>query len=362
MSADSLKRTPLYDWHVAKGARVVPFAGWEMPVQYTGIIEEHKATRTAVGLFDVSHMGELLVTGPDARRFLDYLLPNKIAKLAPGKIIYSPMCYEDGGTVDDVMVYAIHSEKFLICVNASNTDRDFEWISGHAVDFDCVVTNVSADYFQLALQGPAWRQVAEVCFPDVKEFPPRFSFAEIEFAGETLILSRSGYTGEDGLEIYGPPALAATLADLLLLHGEPLGLKPAGLGARDSLRLEAGLPLYGHELSEQISPVEAGLGWTVDWTKERFIGRDALHRQKAESTRRVVFFVLDDRRIARQDTPVLDVHGSEVGKVLSGTLSPMLNQPIGSALVNRSALQGALQVSLRGNSVSLQLKKPPLHL
>jgi aminomethyltransferase len=342
---------------------MVPFAGWQMPVQYSGIIEEHKATRTAAGLFDVSHMGELLVSGPEARLFLNYLLPNKVARLAPGKILYSPICYENGGTVDDVMVYAIHSEKFLICVNASNTDRDMEWISRHAKGYDCVVTDVSAEYFLLALQGPAWRKIAEICFPDVNEFPPRFSFSEINFEGETLILSRTGYTGEDGLEIYGSPAVAVKVADLLVAKGEEFGLKLAGLGSRDSLRLEAGLPLYGHELSEQISAVDAGLGWTVDWSKEDFIGRKELHRQKeGGSSHRVVFFVLDDRRIARQGTPVLNDQGQEVGQVLSGTLSPMLNKPIGSALIERSALKGNLHVSLRGNTIPLNLKKPPLHL
>lgn len=367
MSVD-LKRTPLYDWHVSNGARIVPFAGWEMPVQYTGILEEHKATRTGAGLFDVSHMGELRVAGKDARRFLDYLLPNKLSKLAPGKVIYSPMCYENGGVVDDLMVYAIHSEEFLICVNASNTDRDFEWISGKTEGYDLEVSNVSSDYFQLALQGPSWRVIAEKVFPGIDEFPPRFSFSEIEYEGNTLILSRTGYTGEDGLEIYGPPALAVHMASRIVEAGQDHGLKLVGLGARDSLRLEAGLPLYGHELSEEISPLESGLSWTIDWKKPDFIGRASLLAQKENGIpRKVVYFYTEDRRIARQDTPVLRASVDEreevvTGKVLSGTLSPILNKPIGSALIESTSLKEPLIVSLRGNQIPLFLKKPPLHL
>lgn len=363
-----LKRTPLYDWHVSKGARIVPFAGWEMPVQYTGILEEHKATRTTAGLFDVSHMGELRVVGKDARRFLDYLLPNRLSKLAPGKVLYSPMCYENGGVVDDLMVYALHSEEFLLCVNASNTDRDFEWITSKTEGYDLEVTNVSEDYFLLALQGPSWRAIAAKVFPGVDEFPPRFSFSEIQYEGNTLMLSRTGYTGEDGVEIYGPPALAVQVANRLVEEGEEHGLKLVGLGARDSLRLEAGLPLYGHELSEEISPLESGLGWTIDWKKEDFIGRDSLLAQKEKGIpRKVVYFYTEDRRIARQDTPVLKASAEAIedevtGKVLSGTLSPILNKPIGSALIETASLKEPLIVSLRGNQIPLFLKKPPLHL
>lgn len=364
--SSELKRTPLFDWHVSKGARIVPFAGWEMPVQYSGILEEHKATRTAATLFDVSHMGELLVEGSDARRFLDYVLPNKVSKLAPGKILYSPMCYENGGVVDDLMVYAVTAEKFLICVNASNTDRDFEWISSKTEGYAVTVTDVSSEYFLLALQGPSWRAIAESIFKDTGEFPPRFSFSEVEYEGHRLIFSRTGYTGEDGLEIYGPADLAVRIADKIVEAGEAHGLKLAGLGARDSLRLEAGLPLYGHELSEEISPLEAGLGWTIDWSKDHFIGHDALRAQKQNGIpRKVMFFYTDDRRIARQDTPVFTVSEGEekvVGKVLSGTQSPILNKPIGSALVESASLKSPLMVSLRGHQIALTQKKPPLHL
>lgn len=347
---------------------MVPFAGWEMSVQYSGILEEHKAVRTKAGLFDVSHMGEIEVTGSQARDFLDYLLPNRVGKLAVGKVLYSPLCQENGGVLDDLLVYAMASDRFLLCVNASNTESDYAWISGQAERFECSVHNVSASWFQLALQGPAWRAVMTSAFPKYESFPPRFRFETMAWEGAELLVSRTGYTGEDGLEIYGPPELAVKLADLLMDAGEEHGLVPAGLGARDSLRLEAGLPLYGHELSEDISPLEAGIGWTVHLEKEDFIGRSALADQKERGLeRKVVYFTTEDRRIARQDTPVWEATGAEaevrqVGKVLSGTLSPILNRPIGSALVETSALDQPMMVQLRGHQIPLILKKPPLHL
>jgi len=359
-------RTPLYDWHGRHGARFVPFGGWEMPVQYTGILEEHRATRTAAGLFDVSHMGEAVVSGPQATDFLDHVCTNRLADLAVGRARYTLLCAPDGGVVDDIIVYRTGPQSYLLCLNAGNTPGDIAWLSGHAKRFDCAFRDASADYAQLALQGPRAVEIATrlapstVCLADV----PRFSFVEILLSGAPMLASRTGYTGEDGFEFYLRPDQAATFADALLEAGADLGLKPCGLGARDSLRLEAGLPLYGHEISREISPIQAGLGWAVKLDKPGgFIGRDALAAEVAAGpASRVVFFVLDDRRVARADM-VVSSAGQPVGKILSGTVSPMLNQPIGSALVKRAALEAkaALTVEVRGAAIPLRLAKPPLH-
>ncbi len=363
---DALSRTPLYEWHLRHGARMVPFAGWEMPVQYTGILEEHRATRTAAGLFDVSHMGEALVSGPQAVEFLDQVATNRLADLAVGRARYTLLCAPDGGVVDDIIVYRTGPQAFLLCLNAGNTPGDVAWLQSQAAKFDCVFRDASADYAQLALQGPHAVEIAMRLAPATVRLTdvPRFSFVEIVLSGTSILASRTGYTGEDGFEFYLPPDQASAFADALLKAGADLGLKPCGLGARDSLRLEAGLPLYGHEISREISPLQAGLGWAVKLDKPGgFIGRDVLAAEAAaQPARRVVFFILDDRRMARADM-VISANGKPAGKVLSGTLSPVLNQPIGSALVERGALDSGamLTVDIRGAAIPLRLAKPPLH-
>ncbi|HVU39110.1 MAG TPA: glycine cleavage system aminomethyltransferase GcvT, partial [Opitutales bacterium] len=342
------------------------FSGWEMPVQYTGIIEEHKAARTAAGLFDVSHMGEALVSGPQALEFLDYVATNRLADLAVGRARYTLLCAPDGGVVDDIIVYRTGPQDFLLCLNAGNTPGDVAWLKTQAAKFDCEFKDASAKYAQLALQGPRAVEIAAGLAPANVRLAdvPRFSFVEIVLAGVPLLASRTGYTGEDGFEFYLPPDQAEAFADALLEAGAPAGLKPCGLGARDSLRLEAGLPLYGHEISREISPIQAGLGWAVKLDKPGgFIGRDALAAETAAKPARcVIFFVLDDRRMARADM-VVSADGRPVGKILSGTLSPILNQPIGSALVARAALDSgaSLTVDIRGTAIPLRLAKPPLH-
>lgn len=364
--SDALLRTPLYAWHLRHGARMVPFAGWEMPVQYTGILEEHRATRTAAGLFDVSHMGEALVSGPQAVDFLDHVVTNRLADLAVGRARYTLLCTPDGGVVDDIIVYRTGPQSFLLCLNAGNTPGDIAWLQKHAAKFDCSFTDASADYAQLALQGPKAVEIASLLAPSTVRLTdvPRFSFVEIRLGGTTVLASRTGYTGEDGFEFYLPPAQAEAFADDLLKVGTALGLKPCGLGSRDSLRLESGLPLYGHEISREISPLQAGLGWAVKLDKAGgFIGRDALAAEAAaKPAKRVVFFILDDRRMARADM-VVSANGQPVGKVLSGTLSPMINQPIGSALVESTALDAKtpLTVDIRGAALPMRLAKPPLH-
>jgi aminomethyltransferase len=361
----ALSRTPLYAWHARQGARFVPFAGWEMPVQYTGILEEHRAVRAGAGLFDVSHMGEALVTGPAAAAYLDHVATNRLADLAPGRARYTLLCAPDGGVVDDIIVYRLGETEFLLCLNAGNTPGDVAWLQAQVAGFDAVVRDVSADYAQLALQGPRALEIAaRLAGGAGLAALPRFGFVQTTLAGVPGLVSRTGYTGDDGIEIYTPPAPAETLAEALLAAGRDLGLRPCGLGARDSLRLEAGLPLYGHEISREISPLQAGLGWAVKLAKTGgFIGCDALAAEAAAGpARRVVFFTLDDRRLARAGMAVL-VAGQPVGTVLSGAMSPVLNKPIGSALVDRAALDGGaeLAVDLRGAAVPLRVARPPLH-
>lgn len=364
---EELLQTPLKDFHTRHGARLVPFGAWALPVQYTGIIEEHLAVREAAGLFDVSHMGEAVVTGPGAAAFLDRLLTNAIGNLGIGQARYSLMCRPDGGTIDDLIVYRRGPEDFFICLNAANTDTDMAWMETQAGDWPgarVTVENVSGRFAQLALQGPRSMEIlARVSALDPHTLP-RMGWTDAEVAGcPNVMVARTGYTGEDGVELYLPPSLAPGCAERIWEVGQSLGLRLSGLGARDSLRLEAGYPLYGHELSETITPLQAGLGWAVKWDKPGgFIGQSALQKEKATGpTRRLIHFILEDRRIARAGTPVLNTAGTEVGAVCSGTLSPVLNRPIGSALIAATARGQELSVDLRGHRAVLRITKPPLH-
>jgi len=363
---ESLKRTPLHAFHTDHGARMVPFAGWEMPVQYTSIMEEHRAVREAAGLFDVSHMGEVRVHGKEARAYLDRLVTNKVDRLEEGKALYTVMCYNDGGVVDDLIIYQVGDEEYLLCINASNVEKDLEWMEGQAVGFDCLVDDVSDQFGLLALQGPKALEIFhEACGQDISDLG-RFQFRQGMFFETHAMISRTGYTGEDGVEIYLSAAEAARVANRLVESGKPHGLHLAGLGARDSLRLEAGFPLYGHEISSEIDPLTGGLGWVVKFNKESdFTGRKALLAKKeAGLAEQVAFFILEDRRIAREGTNVLDAAGKTCGRVLSGTQSPVLRKPIGSALLSRARLETGeeLFVDIRKNRIPLIITKPPLHL
>jgi aminomethyltransferase len=356
-----LKRTPLRDFHAINGARLVDFAGWEMPVQYRSILEEHKAVRRSAGMFDVSHMGEVDVRGPGALAFLQHLVPNDVSKLHPGRVLYSPMCYPNGGVVDDLLVYMRGEADYFLCINAGNIDKDLAWIREQSAGFDVSLDDRSESTALIAIQGPRAAEIVQ-CLTGAKLGTIRYyHFAEGTVAGIHCTLSRTGYTGEDGFELYHAAGDAAALADALLQTGKVHGMELAGLGARDSLRLEAGYPLYGHELSADISPLEAGLGWTVKLDKGcDFTGRAALLAQKeAGPARRVVFFRTGDRRIVRADTPVLAEDGTSAGRVLSGTLSPILNEAIGSALVASSASKQPLAVDIRGAKIPLMVVKPP---
>jgi aminomethyltransferase len=356
-----LKRTPLRDFHAAQGGRLVDFAGWEMPVQYRSILEEHKAVRRAAGLFDVSHMGEVDVRGPDAAKFLNHLVTNDVAKLFPGRVLYSPMCYANGGVVDDLLVYMRGPEDFLLCINAGNIDKDLAWIREQAKPFHVAITDRSADYALLAIQGPRAAEIVQSLTGARLGLVKYYHFVEGTVAGVQCLISRTGYTGEDGFELYHATGDAVALATAVLEAGKPRGLELAGLGARDSLRLEAGYPLYGHEITADISPLTAGLGWTVKLDKGAdFVGRAALLAEKQNgAAQKVVFFRTGDRRIVRAETPVLGPDGSTAGRVVSGTLSPLLNEAIGSALVTTTAAAQPLSVDIRGTRLNLQLVKPP---
>lgn len=340
---------------------MVDFAGWEMPVQYRSILEEHKAVRRTAGLFDVSHMGEVDVRGPEAARFLSRLVTNDLSKMYPGRIVYSPMCDPQGGVVDDLLVYMRGPDDYFLCINAGNIAKDLEWIQEQSAGFDVTITDRCEDYALLAVQGPQATAIVQSLTGAKLDLVRYYHFVEGTVAGVQCIISRTGYTGEDGFELYHAAGDATVLAEAIMAAGLPLGMELAGLGARDSLRLEAGYPLYGHELTSEISPLAAGLGWTVKLAKpDGFIGSDALAAEKAAGTSpQVVFFKTGDRRIVRAETPVLGADGAVVGKVLSGTLSPILNEAIGSALVERAAVGGELKVDIRGTLIGLQPVKPP---
>jgi aminomethyltransferase len=360
----SLRRTCLHAFNAARGARFVDFAGWEMPVQFRSILEEHRVVRTAVGLFDVSHMGEIAVRGPGAEAALDRLVTNEVAKLAPGRVLYSPMCHPHGGVVDYLLIYHRQPDEYLICVNASNAAKDFAWIREHAADERCTVEDVSSKWGLIALQGPGAGATLQPLTPATLGDLKYYHFVEDKVAGISCLISRTGYTGERGFELFCPWEETETIATALENSGRNHGLAPCGLGARDSLRLEAGFSLYGHEINDEITPIQAGLDWTVKLHKASpFFGREVLTKEKANGpARRVAFFRTGDRRIVRADTPVL-AGGATVGRVLSGTLSPMLNESIGSALVDAPALAAAhanpLTVDLRGQRVVLHLTRPP---
>ena len=330
-----------------------------MPVQYRSILEEHRAVRSAAGLFDVSHMGEVRVSGAQSTEFLNHLVTNDVTRLTPGRVLYTPMCLPSGGVVDDLLISCLGPSDYLLCVNASNRDKDLAWMNEQAAGYDCTIQDLSDAYGLLAIQGPRADAIIGRLTRVALDGLRYYSFAEGEVAGASCLISRTGYTGERGFEVFCPAEQATPLAEAILEAGESEGLVLAGLGARDSLRLEAGFSLYGHEISELISPIEAGLEWTVKFAKDGFIGRQALLRQRDEGTpSKVVFFKTGDRRIVRAGTTVF-AGVREVGRVLSGTLSPMLNEAIGSMHVLTDCIDEDLTVDLRGHLQLLLKTKPP---
>ena len=371
-SVPTLQRTPLYETHRALGAKMMPFGGFEMPVQYSGILDEHQAVREAAGLFDVSHMGEVLVRGPQALGFVQHLVTNDASTLYDGRAMYTVMCNADGRAVDDLLVYRLGEETYLLVINASNIEKDLAHI--YAVhergDFDCTVEDVSELMGLLALQGPkAFDIIAEVTDLPVSDIK-YYHFMRPEpgaFLGcEKVMLSHTGYTGEPGLEIYCEAEKLGDVWDALMEAGAAHGLRPAGLGARDTLRLEAGFCLYGHELTEKTTPLEAGLGWVVKLDTDDFVGRGALAAQKEQGiARKLVGFVLDERGIPRQGYPLVDADGKPVGEVTSGSQSPVLGQGIGLGYVPNdpsfTAPGSTIGVSVRGRVLPATVTKPPFH-
>jgi aminomethyltransferase len=355
------KRTPLYADHARLGARFVPFGGWDMPVQYSGILAEHAAVRTAAGLFDVSHMGEVELRGPGALAAAQEMTANDVARLADGQAQYSLLLLPDGGIVDDIMVYRLGAERILLCINAANVDKDVAWIRAHAGTAE--VVDRSAETGLLALQGPkATGVLARLTATDVAALP-RFACAEVEIAGRRVLAARTGYTGEDGWELFVANADASPLWNALLEAGAADGLVPVGLGARDTLRLEAALPLYGNDLDETTTPLEARLGWVVHFDKPSFVGRDALLAQReAGVQRRLCGFTIAERGIARPGQAIL-VDGREVGRVTSGTHSPTLGKAIGLGYVPPDcAHAGAeLGIDIRGRTTRATVTPLPFY-
>jgi aminomethyltransferase len=355
-------RTPLYDSHVKAGGRIVEFAGWEMPVQYIGILDEHEAVRTRAGLFDVSHMGEVVFRGPRAAEALGRLFTNDLSKLADGQAQYGCLCRPSGGIVDDVIVYRRGAEDWLVCVNAGNRQKDFEWLrAGEGPG--CAVRNESDDWAQIAIQGPKAAGIVQRLSKDDLLGVKTFHFRPAEVAGVSCIAARTGYTGEDGFELFCLPDKAARLWDALIAGGAADGLIPAGLGARDSLRLESAYRLYGSDMDDETTPLEAGLAWVVKLDKGDFIGRDALLAQKAAGLpKKLVGFTLTERGIPRHGYPVLR-EGKVVGVVTSGTQSPSLKIPVGLAYVPvELAVEGAtFAVEIRGRAVAAKAVKTPFY-
>lgn len=359
-----MKKTVLNQVHHQAGARMVEFGGWEMPVQYSGVIAEHMAVREAAGLFDVSHMGEVEVSGPQAFDFLQYATTNDVAALADGQVQYTALCYPTGGVVDDLTLYRFAADNYLLCVNAANTDKDFAWLQQLQAESnfsDLKLINRSAEYAQLALQGPqAEKILAELTETDLSAIK-YYWFTEGVVADAATIISRTGYTGEDGFELYCPTADAVKLWQALMTAGQSLGLLPTGLGARDTLRLEKAYALYGHEITADILPLEARLAWITKLKKGEFVGSQALLAAKqAGLKRKLIGLKLTESGVPRESYPVLCA-GREVGYVTSGTMSPCLRKGIALALVETEIADGqqTLQIGIRKRQVATERVKPP---
>jgi len=346
---DNLKLTCLYQSHMALGAKMSPFAGYMMPIQYSSITDEHLAVRNKVGMFDVSHMGEIFISGPDAEKYINHIFTNDIRGYGPGKALYGMMLYPEGGVVDDLLVYReFEPDHFLLVVNASNIDKDYQWMNDNCSGFDVRIDNQSERWGQIAVQGPdAEKTVVEILGLNCAPALGFYEYCESQWKGERLLVSRTGYTGEDGFELYTSVKGTQEIWDVLL----KAGVAPCGLGCRDTLRFEAGLPLYGDELSAEISPVEAGLSMFCKLDKEEFIGKDAIAAQKAEGTvKKLVGIEIHDKAIPRAGYPVELEDGTEVGVVTTGYHSISLDRSICFALVRS-------EYSKLGTPLSVRIRK-----
>lgn len=360
----NLKRTPLFEEYAKYGGKTIDFGGWELPVQFSSIKEEHDAVRHRAGLFDVSHMGEIFVEGTDALKYLQKLLSNDISKIQIGGAQYNAMCYENGGVVDDLIVYYLGENRYLLCVNAANIEKDYEWMVSHA-EGEVTITNKSSEFAQIALQGPLAEEVLQTLTElDLSEMKS-FKFKDnVDVAGNNVLVSRSGYTGEDGFELYGAPEAIVDLWSKILEAGKNKGVIPAGLGARDTLRFEACLPLYGQELSQHISPLEAGIAFAVKLQKESdFIGKEALKSQKeAGLPRKIVGVEIIDKGIPRHGYKVFK-DGIEIGEITTGTQLPLSKRNVGLALIdtNYTDLDTEVEIEIRNKKVLAKTVATPFY-
>jgi aminomethyltransferase len=365
-------KTPLYEEHVRLGGRMVPFAGWIMPVQYTSIVEEHQAVRNNVGIFDISHMGQLIVDRVDAREWLNAMLTNNVGKLDVGTGQYTFLLNERGGIIDDLIVYRIDDVKFLLVVNAARTDEDFVWLQGHLPAVAAAVSaanavrieNRSADFGGVAIQGPRIAELFHALFGANTDLPSRNSIADFPFDGTTVSVARTGYTGEDGIEVFFRAPDAVKFWNAALEKGKAFGIKPCGLGARDTLRLEMCYPLNGSDLSPERNPIEAGLGFFVDLTKPNFIGRDVLLETKEKGPRaKLVPFRMKEKGPPPRPHYAVFENGERIGEVTSGTLSPSLNWGVGMAYVStrRAKIGAQIDIEIRGQKFPATIEKKPLY-
>ncbi len=364
VSPNGLKTTALNETHRRLGARMIDFGGWEMPVQYpAGTIEEHLAVRRAVGIFDVSHMGELEVRGPQALDLVQHLTCNDASKLADGQIQYSALTLPNGAFVDDILVHRFASDHYFICVNASNTDKDFAWISSNAGGFEAEVANLSQNYSQLAVQGPQAVPLLQSLTSTALDEIRYYWFSTGTVAETACLITRTGYTGEDGFELYCDPSDTIKLWERILEAGQPHGILPCGLAARNTLRLEAKMALYGHEIDDQITVLEADLGWICKLDKPEFIGRDRLIAQRAEGVkRRLAGFEVIDKGIARDHYPVI-IDDQEAGFVTSGSPAPYLKKNIGLAMlpIDKTAIGTRFQIDVRGRRLTAEVVATPFY-
>ncbi len=345
---EEIKKTCLHDRHVALGALMSPFAGYDMPIEYAGIVDEHNAVRTACGVFDVSHMGEVLITGAEAQRYVNYIFTNDVRTIEPGQVLYGMMCHPDGGVVDDLLVYKRSDNEFFLVINAANIDKDYAWIEKNAKDFDVRTQNLSEQYAELAIQGPKAEEVMKAVLGIDCTDLSFYTFKDLTWEGAAAIVSRTGYTGEDGFELYAPAEQIIKAWDKLVASGV---CAPAGLGCRDTLRFEAGLPLYGDELADDITPLEAALSMFAKLDKPEMIGKEALLAQKAEGVKRkIVGLELEGNAIPRHGYEVLSADGEKVvGTVTTGYHSITLDKSIAMAMVDidYAKLGTPLQVKIR---------------
>ncbi len=364
--SQELNRTNLYRWHVDHGGRMVPFAGWEMPVQYpTGPIEEHHITRRSAGLFDIDHMGQITVTGPDAEAYLNRLVTWDIGLMAEYEAHYALICYENGGIVDDTFVYKL-PDRWFVVINASNRAKDYQWMQDHTAGYDVTVTDVSDETYMIALQGPKAIELLQRLTPTDLANVPRFTAFEDDVAGIPSIVGRTGYTGEDGVEIFFPAEKAVEMWEIILTTGQEkeIEIMPIGLAARDSLRFEPAFPLYGHEIDAETTPLEANLGWVCKLDTE-FIGREALLKQKeAGLSKKLIGFELTAKGMPREGYPVASAEGEEIGAVVTGLYAPTVEKYCGHAFVKPEYTQPGtdLQILIRNKPKAAVVVKRPFYV